>query len=77
MCKLDYYPDRITYREDNKRLQRLEYNAAYIQISKHSVWAHRKIAVAQENGLHRFHASWSNFADWINDTVTGDNKMTY
>jgi hypothetical protein len=78
VCKSDYYPDRITYRgEDNERLQMLEYDATYIRISKHGIWAHRKIAVAQENALLRFHAGWSNFADWINDTVTGDNKMTY
>jgi len=51
----------------------LEHDATYIWISKHDIWAHRKIAVAQENALLRFHAGWSNFADWINDTVTGDN----
>jgi hypothetical protein len=55
----------------------LEYNATYLRISKHGILAHRQIAVAQEKALLRFHAGWSNFADWINDTIKGGNKMTY
>jgi hypothetical protein len=77
-CRSDYYPDRITYRgENNERLQKLEYNATYIRISKHGMWAHRQIAIAQEKALLRFHAGWSNFADWVNDTVKSNTKMTY
>ena len=75
VCRSDYYLDRITYRgEDNERLQKLEYNATYLRISKHGIWAHRQIAVVQEKALLRFHAGWSNFADWINDTIKGATK---
>jgi hypothetical protein len=41
------------------------------------MWAHRCIAIAQGKALLSFHAGWSNFADWINKTIDGDNKMTY
>ncbi|KAJ7936710.1 hypothetical protein B0H13DRAFT_2261798 [Mycena leptocephala] len=51
--------------------------ADYLRVSKHGVWVHRKIAVCQENSLHRFHAGWSNFADWINEfTRDSDRKFT-
>lgn len=77
-CRSDYYPDRITYPDvDNSRIQRLECDATYLRISKHGVWAHRKVAVAQERALFRFHAGWSNFADWINESLAEDHKITY
>jgi hypothetical protein len=38
-------------------------------VSKHGVWVDKQIALLQENSLHRFHAGWSNFADWVNDSV--------
>jgi len=30
---------------------------------------HQKVALAQEKALHWFHAGWSNFAGWLNDTI--------
>jgi hypothetical protein len=66
----------MTYRgADGERLQKLEFDAIYFCISKHGVWAHKRIALVQEKALIRFHAGWSNFADWINDTIKGENKM--
>ncbi|KAJ7658659.1 hypothetical protein DFH06DRAFT_442145 [Mycena polygramma] len=77
-CRADYYPDRITYRnEDGGRRQRLEIAPPYIRISKHGVWVHRQIAVYQENGLNRFHSGWSNFADWLNDPMGSERRVTY
>jgi hypothetical protein len=77
-CRSDYYPDRITYRsEDGARLQKLEFDATYFRISKHGVWAHKRLALVQEKALFRFHAGWSNFADWVNDVIKGPIKMTY
>ncbi|KAJ7347200.1 hypothetical protein DFH08DRAFT_1001888, partial [Mycena albidolilacea] len=77
-CQADYHPDCITYRDnDNHRLQRLETTAQYIRMSKHGVWAHRQIAILQENVLNRFHSGWSNFADWLNDSTGSRRKMTY
>ncbi|KAJ6455270.1 hypothetical protein C8R47DRAFT_1328937 [Mycena vitilis] len=77
-CRADYYPDRITYRnEDGGRRQRLEIAPPYIRISKHGVWVHRQIAVYQENALNRFHSGWSNFADWLNDSTGSERKLTY
>jgi hypothetical protein len=38
-----------------------------LRVSKSGIWVHRKVAIAQEKALHRFHSGWSNFADWIND----------
>jgi CxC5 like cysteine cluster associated with KDZ transposases len=74
-CHLDYYPDHITYcTADNERMQKLEYDAVYIRIS---IWAHRCIALVQEKALLHFHSGWSNFADWINETIGGGSKMTY
>ncbi|KAJ7679922.1 hypothetical protein B0H17DRAFT_1206314 [Mycena rosella] len=78
-CRADYHPDRITYKDDNtRRLQRSEMTADYLRVSKHGIWVHRKIALSQENSLHRFHAGWSNFADWLNDcTPDSGRKFTY
>ncbi|KAJ7732283.1 hypothetical protein B0H16DRAFT_1328812 [Mycena metata] len=78
-CKADYYPDTITKKvPGRKRTQELEYDAEYLRVSKHGVWVHRKIALSQENALHRFHSGWSNFADWVNDTTNDINmSLTY
>ncbi|KAJ7679827.1 hypothetical protein B0H17DRAFT_1138965 [Mycena rosella] len=38
-CRVDYHPDRITYKDDNtRRLQRLEMTADYLRVSKHGIW---------------------------------------
>ncbi|KAJ7470610.1 hypothetical protein FB451DRAFT_1254290 [Mycena latifolia] len=78
-CKADYYPDRITrVGEGRHRAEVLEYEPEFIRVSKHGVWVHRKIAVAQEKALHRFHSGWSNFADWVNDSTNDINvQFTY
>ncbi|KAJ7447700.1 hypothetical protein FB451DRAFT_1147886 [Mycena latifolia] len=78
-CRADYYPDRITYKDPSgTRLQRLEMTSDFLRVSKHGIWVHRKIALCQENSLHRFHAGWSNFADWINDCMPDSGrKFTY
>ncbi|KAJ7158114.1 hypothetical protein C8R46DRAFT_1225068 [Mycena filopes] len=60
------------------RSQELVYDAEYLRVSKSGVWVHRKIALAQEKALHRFHSGWSNFADWVNDSTNDINvKFTY
>lgn len=78
-CKSDYYPDRITrVGLGGRRSQVLEYNTEFLRVSKQGVWVHRKIAIAQEKALHRFHSGWANFADWINDSTDDINmKFTY
>ncbi|KAH6916227.1 hypothetical protein BKA70DRAFT_1140333 [Coprinopsis sp. MPI-PUGE-AT-0042] len=75
-CRADYYPDRITYSIDRHRYQKLELNAPFLRVSKHGIWVSRTIAHAQERATFRFHAGWSNFADWLNETVRGPRKMT-
>ncbi|KAJ6614466.1 hypothetical protein B0H10DRAFT_2044853 [Mycena sp. CBHHK59/15] len=77
-CRADYYPDRITYRDPGGgRRQRLEFDPNYLRVSKNGIWVHHRISVAQEKALHRFHGGWSNFADWVNDCVEGERKLTY
>ncbi|KAF8182469.1 hypothetical protein K438DRAFT_1908058 [Mycena galopus ATCC 62051] len=77
-CEADYYPDCITYRgDDNHRRQKIEASPPYLRMSKHGVWAHRQVAIQQENALHRFHGGWSNFADWVNDSTGLARTMTY
>ncbi|KAJ7802680.1 hypothetical protein B0H13DRAFT_1931734 [Mycena leptocephala] len=45
---------------------------------KPRIWVHRKIVMAQEKALHRFHSGWSNFTDWVNDTTNDINvKFSY
>lgn len=76
-CRADYYPDRITYKsEDNQRLQILEYNSQYLRISKHGIWAARRLALAQEHALVCFHAGWSNFANWVNKLLPSRPLLT-
>ncbi|KAF8164581.1 hypothetical protein K438DRAFT_2066952 [Mycena galopus ATCC 62051] len=79
VCRADYYPDCVTYRNpDNARRQQLELSAEYLRVSKHGIWVHRRVTIAQENSLHRFHAGWSNFAEWVNDSVSHTKrKFTY
>ncbi|KAJ7768662.1 hypothetical protein DFH07DRAFT_1007962 [Mycena maculata] len=58
-CLAEYYPDRLTYqRDDNTRghLQKLEYQALYLRVSKHGVWIDRRVAIAQEHAILRFHS---------------------
>ncbi|KAJ7710815.1 hypothetical protein B0H17DRAFT_1223993 [Mycena rosella] len=77
-CRADYYPDQITFKDKhNSRRQKLEISPEYIRISKHGIWAHRHIAVVQENALNRFHSGWSNFADWLNDSTRSERTLTY
>jgi hypothetical protein len=77
-CNTDYYPDRITrVGEGRHRAELLEYDTEFIRVSKNGVWVHRKVAVAQEKALHRFHSGWSNFADWINDSTDNDINVTF
>ncbi|KAJ6469345.1 hypothetical protein C8R45DRAFT_837409 [Mycena sanguinolenta] len=70
-CQAEYYPDRVTYKTDTSsgRIQKLEYDAAYLRVSKHSIWMDRRIARAQENAILRFHSGWANFAEWLSDTI--------
>ncbi|KAJ7703508.1 hypothetical protein B0H17DRAFT_1127143 [Mycena rosella] len=49
----------------------------YIRASKHGVLPHRQIAIFQEGALNQFHAGWSNFADWLNDSTGSQRKLTY
>ncbi|KAJ7883331.1 hypothetical protein B0H13DRAFT_2235402 [Mycena leptocephala] len=78
-CHSEYYPDAITQKGAGRsRTQVLEYDAEYLRVSKNGIWVHRKIAMAQEKALHRFHSGWSNFADWVNDTTNNINvKFSY
>ncbi|KAJ7315701.1 hypothetical protein DFH08DRAFT_917654 [Mycena albidolilacea] len=77
-CHADYYPDCVTYRDGgNKRRQRLDMAPQYLRISRHGIWADRRIASLQENALNRFHGGWSNFADWINDSTGARRNLTH
>lgn len=75
-CRADHYPDKVTYILGDLRRQRLEYDATYLRVSKSGVWMHRKIALAQERALYRFHSGWSNFAGWLNDTLESKPAVT-
>ncbi|KAJ7278283.1 hypothetical protein C8J57DRAFT_1449056 [Mycena rebaudengoi] len=60
-CKAEFYPDRITFHLDEtsaRRVQRPEYDAAFIRVSKHGIWMDRRIALCQENAILRFHSGW-------------------
>ncbi|KAK7013419.1 hypothetical protein R3P38DRAFT_2639092 [Favolaschia claudopus] len=77
-CRADYFPDRITYKDEtNRRRQKLEVDCQYIRVSKQGTWVHRRIALFQENALNRFHAGWSNFADWLNASTQSKRQLTY
>ncbi|KAJ7261470.1 hypothetical protein C8J57DRAFT_1634439 [Mycena rebaudengoi] len=78
-CKAEFYPDRITFHLDEtsaRRVQRPEYDAAFIRVSKHGIWMDRRIALCQENAILRFHSGWSNFADWLSDTIDAPPRIT-
>ena len=75
-CRADHYPDKVTYISGDLRRQKLEYDATYLRVSKSGVWMHRKIALAQEHALYRFHSGWSNFAGWLNDTLESKPAVT-
>ncbi|KAJ7820029.1 hypothetical protein B0H13DRAFT_2378053 [Mycena leptocephala] len=49
----------------------------YIRVSRKGIWVYRQIAIYQENALNRFHSGWSNFADWLNDSMGSSRKLTY
>ncbi|TEB19736.1 hypothetical protein FA13DRAFT_1758075 [Coprinellus micaceus] len=77
-CRADYYPDCYTFpsNTENKRHQHLEIDCKFIRVSKHGVWVHRRVALAQEKAVVRFYAGWANFAEWINDTIHGNSPFT-
>ncbi|KAJ6521730.1 hypothetical protein B0H19DRAFT_973852 [Mycena capillaripes] len=78
-CQAEYYPDRITYHKSESssgRIQKLECDAVYLRVSKHGIWMDRRIALAQENAILRFHSGWANFADWLSDTVGKKPRIT-
>ncbi|CAK5278146.1 unnamed protein product [Mycena citricolor] len=80
-CQADYHPDCVTFRvtpeNRSRRLQKLDFDADYIRVSKHGVWVLRRVAEMQESALKRFHGGWSNFADWINDVTQSERTFTY
>ncbi|KAJ7829366.1 hypothetical protein B0H14DRAFT_3088112 [Mycena olivaceomarginata] len=67
-CTAEYYPDRITYH----KTRRLEYDATYLWVSKHGIWMDRRVALAQENAILRFHSGWANFAEWLTHNLEED-----
>ena len=79
-CRANYYPDCFTFQAGgdagDDRQQYLEYEASYLRVSKHGVWVDRRVARAQERALVRFHAGWSNFANWINDLLGAKPHIT-
>lgn len=76
-CGAEYHPDCITYRLPNlSRMQKPEYDAKFLRVSKHGVWMDRRIAVTQENAILRFRSGWSNFAEWLSDTIGGKYRVT-
>ncbi|KAJ6474094.1 hypothetical protein DFH09DRAFT_1082689 [Mycena vulgaris] len=78
-CKAEYYPDRVTYRLPNStygRVQRLEYDSSYLRVSKGGIWMHRRIALAQEHAVLKFRSGWSNFAEWLSDTIGALPRVT-
>jgi hypothetical protein len=70
-CKADFFPDRIVYKDQTlgQRVQRFECDSNYLRISKHGIWVHRRLAVAQERAIVRFRAGWSNFANYLNEII--------
>lgn len=78
-CHAEYYPDRVTYHRDETstgRIQKLEYDATYLRVSKHGIWMDRRIALSQENAILRFHSGWANFAEWLSDTIGASPRVT-
>ncbi|KAJ7773618.1 hypothetical protein DFH07DRAFT_866044 [Mycena maculata] len=76
-CNAEYHPDRISYRHPNQpRMQKPEYDAKFLRVSKHNVWMDRRIAITQENAVLRFRSGWSNFAEWLSDTIGEGPRVT-
>ena len=76
-CLASYFPDRITYRAaTGVRIQRLEYEPQYIRVSKHGLWIHRRIALAQENAVRELRAGWAGFANWVNSIALDGPRLT-
>lgn len=74
-CHAHYFPDKITYTINSHRVARLEYDLDYLRVSKRGVWVHRRVAVAQEKAIQKFHAGWSTFSEWLNGTL-GERRFT-
>ena len=69
-CRANYYPDSWTYPGPNRtRRQSLEYNAAFLRVSKHGLWVERRIGWMQEHAVVELKASWSKFARWVNKNL--------
>lgn len=68
-CLANYFPDCYTLRnpDNQQRQQYMEFDAKYLSVSKHGVYAARRVAVMQEHAVFRLHAGWSAFAMWIKD----------
>ncbi|KAK7059935.1 hypothetical protein R3P38DRAFT_2598194 [Favolaschia claudopus] len=70
-CKADYYPDCVTFRdENNRRCQKLDSSPPYLRVSKQGIWVHRRVAVLQESAVDNLHAGWSSFAALVNGTAS-------
>ncbi|KAJ6452973.1 hypothetical protein C8R45DRAFT_1193402 [Mycena sanguinolenta] len=71
-CRAEYFPDCITYHLNDTsygRVQRLEYDASYLRVSKGGIWKHQRLAFAQEHAILRFRLGWPYFAEWLSDTM--------
>ncbi|KAJ7592121.1 hypothetical protein C8J56DRAFT_886840 [Mycena floridula] len=76
-CKADYLPDKVIYKDPAETcLQTFELDTEYFRILKNGIWVHKRIAIMQEKALLRFHAGWSNFAQWINVSLKLKPKIT-
>ncbi|KAJ7909341.1 hypothetical protein B0H13DRAFT_1714892 [Mycena leptocephala] len=76
-CDAEYHPDRVTYRLPNQpRMQKPEYDAKFLRVSKHGIWMDHRIAITQENSVLRFRSGWSNFAEWLSDTIGEKPRVT-
>lgn len=57
-------------------MQRPEYDAQFLRVSKHGIWMDRRIANTQEHAILNFRSGWSNFAEWLSDTIDGGPRVT-
>lgn len=77
-CGADYYPDRITYKDNtDTRRQTLDFEAVHLRISNHGLWCDRAVATMQENAVRALRSGWANFAKFINGSISGGPLMTY
>lgn len=67
-CKAKYFPDIITKKVagSRRRVQLLEGDPEWLRISKHGVWAHRKVALLQKEALAQFRGTWQRFRLFFN-----------